>query len=104
MGDQIKVVDIARNLIALSGLTPGKDIEIRFTGLRPGEKMGEELFLDKEQDVVTRHNKIFVSHSGITFDRAVLYRDIRSLYHKAHAMDEPAVLQLVREIIATGNV
>lgn len=58
MGDQIKIVDLARNMIVLSGLVPGKDIEIVFTGLRPGEKLYEELFDGDEQVEPTAHAKI----------------------------------------------
>jgi len=64
MGEQIKIIDIARNLIALSGLTLGKDIKIEFVGLRPGEKLEEELLLDKEKDSVTQHDKIYVGHGS----------------------------------------
>ncbi|MEI8011679.1 MAG: nucleoside-diphosphate sugar epimerase/dehydratase, partial [Candidatus Omnitrophota bacterium] len=88
MGEQIKVMDLAKNLIAFSGLKLGHDIDIKFTGLRPGEKLEEELLLDKEQDAVTCHNKIFMSHSGVKFNRAVLHRDLRHLHAAARGMDE----------------
>lgn len=58
MGEQIKVVDLARNMIVLSGLVPGKDIEIAFTGLRSGEKLYEELFEESERVEPTSHPKI----------------------------------------------
>ena len=58
MGEQIKVADLARNMIVLAGLVPGKDVDIVFTGLRPGEKLYEELFEDSEQVEPTTHPKI----------------------------------------------
>lgn len=58
MGESVKIVDLARDLIALSGLEPD-DIEIVFTGLRPGEKLYEELYFDDERRVATRHPKVF---------------------------------------------
>ena len=58
MGEQIRIVDLARNMIVLFGLVPGKDVEIVFTGLRPGEKLYEELFEWQEQVEPTAHAKI----------------------------------------------
>jgi FlaA1/EpsC-like NDP-sugar epimerase len=55
------VADLARNLIVLNGLEPGKDIEIKFTGMRPGEKMYEELFRDGEVRKDTGHPDIFMA-------------------------------------------
>ncbi len=60
MGEPVKIVDLARDLIRLSGLQEGEDIDIKFTGLIEGEKMHEELFYDHEQSVRSRHEKIFV--------------------------------------------
>ncbi len=60
MGQPVKIVDLARDLITLSGLVPDKDIEIRFTGLRPGEKLFEELSTVEEKAEKTRHPKIFI--------------------------------------------
>jgi hypothetical protein len=58
MGESVKIVDLARDLIALSGLGED-DIEIVFTGLRPGEKLYEELYFDDERRVTTTHPKVF---------------------------------------------
>jgi FlaA1/EpsC-like NDP-sugar epimerase len=58
MGESVKIVDLARDLIALSGLDQD-DIEIVYTGLRPGEKLFEELYFDDERRVATRHPKVF---------------------------------------------
>lgn len=60
MGEPVKIVDLARDLIRLSGLEPDIDIPIVYTGLRPGEKMYEELYLDREGLDKTKHDKIFV--------------------------------------------
>jgi FlaA1/EpsC-like NDP-sugar epimerase len=60
MGDPVRIVDLARDLITLSGYQPDRDIEIKFTGVRPGEKLRERLFLEGEDYATTQHEKIFV--------------------------------------------
>ena len=60
MGNPVKVLDLARDVIALSGLREGEDIEIQFTGMRPGEKLSEELSLAEEGVEKTRHPKVFI--------------------------------------------
>src|SRR5574338_525968 len=62
MGEPVRIADLARELITLSGLKPGEDVEIRFTGVRPGEKLFEELSVDAEAAGRARHPKIFVGH------------------------------------------
>jgi FlaA1/EpsC-like NDP-sugar epimerase len=64
MGEPVRILDLAEDLIRLSGLTPGKDIEIKITGMRPGEKLREELFTDQEKMSATKYRRIFVAHDG----------------------------------------
>jgi len=60
MGKPVKIVELARDLIRLSGLTPDEDIKILYTGVRPGEKLYEEILTNEEGISATRHNRIFV--------------------------------------------
>jgi len=60
MGEPVRIADLARDLVTLSGLKPDEDVEIRYTGVRPGEKLFEELAVDAENADKTRHPKIFV--------------------------------------------
>lgn len=61
MGKPVKIVDLAKNMIHLAGLKPGKDIQIEYTGLRPGEKLYEEVLATKENTLQTHHKRIFVA-------------------------------------------
>lgn len=65
MGEPVKIVDLARDLIRLYGLEPWRDIDIVFTGIRPGEKLFEELFSNREEVASTRHERIFISRKEI---------------------------------------
>ena len=61
MGKSVKIVDLAQKMIKLSGCIPNQDIEIKFTGLRPGEKLYEELLNDLENTLPTHHKKIMIA-------------------------------------------
>ena len=78
MGKLIKIYDLACEMIKLSGLEPEKDIEIKITGLRPGEKLFEELRLDREKVDNTKHDKIYVSHP-MDIDKEYIVRQLNLL-------------------------
>ncbi len=61
MGESVKIIDLAKKMVKLSGLTIGKDIQIKYTGLRPGEKLYEELLNDMENTIPTHHSKIMIA-------------------------------------------
>jgi FlaA1/EpsC-like NDP-sugar epimerase len=98
MGDPVKIVDLARNLIELSGLVPDRDVQIEFTGLRPGEKLTEELLNSGEQGVrSTRYSKIFVV-SPLEQDWSQLPDAVRRLEEAAHAGGVALIHQIFRAL------
>ncbi len=98
MGEQIKIVDLARNMIVLSGLVPGKDIEIVFTGLRPGEKLYEELFDEQEQVESTAHAKINRA-VGVPLMAGDLHQWIEHLPRTLSGHSEEALLEALKRIV-----
>ncbi len=78
MGEPVKILNLAENLIRLSGFEPYEDIDIKFTGLRPGEKLYEELLMDEEGLTETNHNKIFIGRP-IFIDYKVLTAELMRL-------------------------
>ena len=90
MGDPVRIVDLAKDLITLSGLEPERDIEIKFTGPRPGEKLFEELLNSETRVLPTRHEKIMVVQSEPA-DLAPLQAEIAELVKVARKGDEAAV-------------
>lgn len=82
MGEPVKILDLAKNMIRLSGLTLGRDIEIEFTGLRPGEKLYEELLMDEEGMTDTPNRLIHIGHP-IEVDEVKLYQALQVLEEAA---------------------
>jgi FlaA1/EpsC-like NDP-sugar epimerase len=98
MGEQIKIADLARNMIVLSGLVPGKDIEIAFTGLRPGEKLYEELFEETERVEATPHPKINRA-VGTPLPVDDLEQWVKDLRVNLSRMDEEEVLMELKRLV-----
>ncbi|MEI7999225.1 MAG: nucleoside-diphosphate sugar epimerase/dehydratase [Candidatus Omnitrophota bacterium] len=99
MGEQIKILDLAKELITLYGLKPDEDIKIEYIGLRPGEKLYEETLLDTEKDKATKADKIYIAQSQ-QFDPKILRREIKELEKMINVMDGMGVTQKLREIIS----
>lgn len=98
MGEQIKVVDLARNMIVLAGLVPGKDIDIVFNGLRPGEKLYEELFEEREHVEPTTHPKIRRA-IGAPVPMGELSDWLQSLQSNLPKSDEEELLQNLKRFV-----
>ena len=100
MGEPVKIVDLARNLIRLSGLEPDVDIKIKYTGLRPGEKLYEELLLDSEGGCQkTSHQLIYIG-KPIPFDEETFLADLESL-RKVAGVDNVKMVELVHRLVPT---
>jgi len=107
MGTPVKIVDMARDLIRLSGKVPDRDIEIVFTGLRPGEKLYEELITEGEGIVKTPHEKIMVlrpdgkwnGHGDRDSFKMWLEENIRELQETAARHDGPAIRKKLMQLV-----
>ena len=98
MGEPVRIVDLARQMIRLAGLRPERDIEIRFIGLRPGEKLQEALFHAAEAPVPTKNPALRLA-APRTADYAVLARSIDELEEQARAGHEARVLALLERLV-----
>ena len=102
MGKPVKIVDLAYNLIKLSGYEPGEDIKIIFTGLRPGEKLYEEILMD-EEGLQTTKNKMIHIGKPIPIDEEHFYGQLERLYRLAY--DETSQMKhIVSELVPTYHI
>ena len=99
MGEPVKIYEMAKKMIELSGFVPGKDIEIKFTGLRPGEKLYEELLMAEEGLQVTKFRRIFVAEP-VYIDYAFLSAKVAKLKEKIVVTPQD-VFELMLEIVPT---
>ena len=99
MGTPIKIIDMARDLIRLSGFKVGEDIEIKYIGLRPGEKLHEELATEGEGIIRSAHEKIFVLNGKNNNDLNWLNQKIEELVKLALQQDAPGIKSKLKEIV-----
>lgn len=98
MGEPVRIVDIASNLIKLSGLEPGEDIQIRYTGLRPGEKLYEELFSNNEPQIPTHNPKINIAKVAEMSNDNLLLK-IEKILEELYALSGRQVIEKMQEIV-----
>ena len=99
MGEPVKILDLAKNLIRLSGLVPGEDIAIEFTGLRPGEKLFEELLMDEEGLQKTDNRLIFIG-KPIELDEEKFIGQLKEL-EEAAVDEHQDIRKKVKELVPT---
>lgn len=102
MGEPVKILDLAENLIRLSGYKPYEDIDIQFTGLRPGEKLYEELLMS-EEGLQETANKLIHIGKPIEFDEERFQEQLETL-KKTADRDSDSIKKLVREIVPTYTI
>lgn len=98
MGKPVKIADLAKNMVQLSGLELGKDIQIRYTGLRPGEKLYEELLANEENTVPTHHKKIMIAKVK-SYDFETISSEIEALIALFPSQDNMAIVKKMKEIV-----
>ncbi|MDR1119971.1 MAG: polysaccharide biosynthesis protein [Dysgonamonadaceae bacterium] len=98
MGEPVKIVDLAQNVIRLSGYTPGRDVKIVFTGLRPGEKLYEEMMFDDEQMQSTCNRKIRMAYIR-PYNHEEVSAELCSLYKYATEMEDAQVVKQMKRMV-----
>ena len=98
MGKSVKIADLAKKMIKLSGLSIGSDIEIKYTGLRPGEKLYEELLSSSENTIATHHEKIMKANVR-EYEFETISKQIEELAKLANEYDNYAIVKKIKEIV-----
>ncbi len=102
MGEPIKVLDLAKHMISLAGLKPNIDIKIKIIGLRPGEKLHEELYYSHENFDKTNNDSVFLAHPK-TMDKTKLEKLIKELESASKAFEEAECEKILKKILKASN-
>ena len=97
MGESVKIIELAKKMIALSGLELGRDIDIKIIGLRPGEKLYEELLANEENTLPTHHSKILIAKNRLTTSEQIIY--IEELITLIPLQDNQKIVKKMKEIV-----
>ena len=98
MGESVKIIELAKKMIALSGLELGRDIDIKIIGLRPGEKLYEELLANEENTLPTHHSKILIAKNRLTTSEQIIY--IEELITLIPLQDNQKIVKKMKEIVS----
>ena len=104
MGEQVRIVDLAEDLIRLSGLEPGRDVEIVFTGIRPGEKLSETLWDEGTRSALTQHPEIFRLEDEEKVEGDLLARTLDKLERLSVQGETEAIIRILDEVIPNAAV
>jgi FlaA1/EpsC-like NDP-sugar epimerase len=99
MGEPVRILDLAQDLLKLSGLKPGRDIEIVYTGVRPGEKLSEELFLAREHSQSTQYPRIFKAVSDNTIESVMLEKVVLELINLTCRLEAEGAVDEMRVLL-----
>ncbi len=97
MGESVKIIELAKKMIALSGLELGRDIDIKIIGLRPGEKLYEELLANEENTLPTHHSKILIAKNRPTTSEQIIY--IEELITLIPLQDNQKIVKKMKEVV-----
>ena len=103
MGEPVKIYDMAENLIKLSGLEPNVDIQIKVTGLRPGEKLYEELLMDEENLKETKHEKIYIAPPSDLDMKNIekKLKELNKILQNCNNEQKDEIKKVMKEVVST---
>jgi FlaA1/EpsC-like NDP-sugar epimerase len=102
MGEPVRIVELAEELITIQGLKPYKDIDIEFTGIRPGEKIFEEILTAEEGTVASKHEKVFVAHNSVKYSLSQvdeILKELKTLTADPSTNAEKGVKDLLKKYV-----